>query len=64
MERAKTYYEAGYRVLVDIDMKQYFDTVHHDKLMYHVEEHIGDACFCCHEFEKTGSLEMENFRFS
>lgn len=42
MKRAKEYYEDGYRTVVDIDMKQYFDTVNHDKLMYHVEEHIKD----------------------
>ncbi|WZX99296.1 group II intron reverse transcriptase/maturase [Bacillus sp. FSL W7-1360] len=42
MKRAKEYFEEGYRFVVDIDMKQYFDTVNHDKLMYHVEEHIQD----------------------
>ncbi len=42
MRKAKEYYEKGYRTVVDIDMKQYFDTVNHDKLMYHVEEHIKD----------------------
>lgn len=40
MRRAKQYYEEGYRFVVDMDMEQYFDTVNHDKLMYHVEEHI------------------------
>ena len=42
MRQAKKYYEDGYRIVVDIDMKQYFDTVNHDKLMYHVEERIKD----------------------
>jgi RNA-directed DNA polymerase len=42
MRQAKEYYEDGYRTVVDIDMKQYFDTVNHDKLMFHVEEHIKD----------------------
>ncbi|ARK31302.1 group II intron reverse transcriptase/maturase [Halalkalibacter krulwichiae] len=40
--KAKQYYEERYRYVVDIDMKQYFDTVNHDKLMYHVEEFIQD----------------------
>src|SRR5699024_6698849 len=43
MRRAKQYYEQGYRFVVDMDMQQYFDTVNHDKLMYHVEEHIQDS---------------------
>ena len=42
MDRAKAYYDDGYRSVVDIDMKQYFDTVNHDKLMFHLEEHIKD----------------------
>lgn len=42
MKCAKGYYEEGYRTVVDMDMKQYFDTVNHDKLMFHVEEHIKD----------------------
>jgi hypothetical protein len=27
------------------------------------KHNAGDACFCCHEFEKDGHLEMENLRF-
>lgn len=40
--RAKSYYEQGYKYVVDIDMKAYFDTVNHDKLMYFVEQKIQD----------------------
>lgn len=42
MKCAKGYYEEGYRTVVDIDMKQYFDTVNHDKLMACVEKQIKD----------------------
>lgn len=42
MRRAKEFYEDGYHTVVDIDMEQYFDTVNHDKLMYHVGEHVKD----------------------
>lgn len=42
MKKAKQYYEEGYRYVADIDMKQYFDTVNQDKLMYHVEQFIDD----------------------
>lgn len=40
--RAKTYYEQGYKHVVDIDMKAYFDTVNHDKLMYYIEKKVQD----------------------
>ncbi|WP_077702999.1 group II intron reverse transcriptase/maturase [Virgibacillus dokdonensis] len=40
--RAKSYYEQGYKYVVDLDMKSYFDTVNHDKLMYFVEKQIDD----------------------
>ncbi|SFG94863.1 group II intron reverse transcriptase/maturase [Sporolactobacillus nakayamae] len=42
LKRAKTYYEEGYRYVVDLDLKSYFDTVNHDKLMYCVEKRIKD----------------------
>lgn len=42
VKHAKQHYEEGYRIVVDIDLKQYFDTVNHDKLMFYVEEHIKD----------------------
>lgn len=40
--RAQSYYEQGYKVMVDIDMKAYFDTVNHDKLMYFIERKVKD----------------------
>jgi RNA-directed DNA polymerase len=40
--RAKTYYEQGYKYVVDMDMKAYFDTVKHDKLMYFIERKVQD----------------------
>src|SRR5699024_9598884 len=42
IKKAKEYYEEGYRLVVDADIKQYFDTVNHDRLMNYVEEHIQD----------------------
>lgn len=38
IECAKTYYEQGYKTVVDIDLKSYFDTVNHDILMRLVEK--------------------------
>ncbi|MEC2323078.1 group II intron reverse transcriptase/maturase [Lederbergia lenta] len=45
--RAKTYYEQGYKYVVDIDMKAYFDTVNHDKLMYYIEQKVQDKRVLC-----------------
>ena len=42
IRQAKSYYEQGYKYVVDIDMKAYFDTVNHDKLMYYVERKVQD----------------------
>ena len=42
VKKAKYYYEQGYQYVVDIDMKAYFDTVNHDKLMYFIERKVKD----------------------
>lgn len=42
IKRAQTYYKEGYKYVVDIDMKAYFDTVNHDKLMYFIEMKVTD----------------------
>ena len=34
---------AGYRYVVDADVKSYFDTIPHDKLMSRVREHVADG---------------------
>lgn len=36
------HYEEGYKVVVDCDLKQCFDTLNHDKLMYYLEQFIQD----------------------
>lgn len=36
------YYEEGYKIVVDCDLKQCFDTFNHDKLMYLFERFIKD----------------------
>lgn len=42
IQRARDYYENGLEVVVDIDMRKFFDTVNHDKLMYFIERRIQD----------------------
>ncbi|WP_244325195.1 group II intron reverse transcriptase/maturase [Dolosigranulum pigrum] len=36
------YYESGLKYVVDCDLKQCFDTLNHDKMMYHVEQFVQD----------------------
>ncbi|MHA3224497.1 reverse transcriptase domain-containing protein [Globicatella sulfidifaciens] len=42
LKQCVAYYEEGYKVVVDCDLKQCFDTLNHDKLMYHLEQFIQD----------------------
>lgn len=32
INKAKAYYEEGFRVVVDCDLKSYFDTIHHHRI--------------------------------
>lgn len=42
LKQCVSYYEEGHRVVVDCDLKQCFDTLNHDKLMYYFEQYIQD----------------------
>ncbi|GGE27852.1 group II intron reverse transcriptase/maturase [Marinithermofilum abyssi] len=42
IQRAKGYIEAGYRVVVDLDLKQFFDRVNHDMLMARIARKVTD----------------------
>lgn len=42
LKECASYYEAGYTIAVDCDLKQCFDNINHDKLMYLFERHIKD----------------------
>jgi group II intron reverse transcriptase/maturase len=39
---AEQYYQEGYRVAVDCDLKSYFDTIHHQRVRAYLEEFITD----------------------
>ena len=39
---AQQYIQAGYRVVVDVDLEKFFDRVNHDVLMGRLEKHIDD----------------------
>lgn len=61
--RAKSYYEQGNRYVVDMDMKGYFDTVNHDKLMYFVEKKVNDKRVLRLIRQYLGSGIMDNGMF-
>lgn len=42
IQRARDYYEDGLEVVVAIDMRKFFDTINHDKLMVFIERRIKD----------------------
>ena len=51
--------KAGYAYVVDVDIKGYFDSIPHEKLMGCIEEHIADARVLelVQQFLKQGVLE-------
>jgi RNA-directed DNA polymerase len=53
------YYEQGYKIVVDCDLKSYFDTIHHQKLMEYLKEFISDKIILklMWKFLKSGILE-------
>ena len=40
--KAQEYITQGYRVVVDIDLEKFFDTVNHDKLMSEMAKRVSD----------------------
>lgn len=59
IKRTAHFYEQGYRVVVDCDLKSYFDTIHHQKLMVYVREFIQDEILLglIWKFLKSGIME-------
>jgi RNA-directed DNA polymerase len=53
------YYEQGYKVVVDCDLKSYFDTINHQKLMEYLKVFIQDKVILklIWKFLKSGILE-------
>jgi RNA-directed DNA polymerase len=42
VQSAREHIEAGYRIVVDMDLSKFFDRVHHDKLMARVARRVTD----------------------
>ncbi|BDH60749.1 hypothetical protein MTP04_08790 [Lysinibacillus sp. PLM2] len=58
---AEKYYEEGYRVVVDCDLKNYFDTIHHQRLRAYLEEFISDKIVLklIWKFLRSGILDRD-----
>jgi RNA-directed DNA polymerase len=59
IEQSIKYYEQGYKVVVDCDLKSYFDTINHQKLMEYLKVFIQDNIVLklIWKFLKSGILE-------
>jgi RNA-directed DNA polymerase len=59
IEQSIKYYEQGYRTVVDCDLKSYFDTINHQKLMEYLKKFIQDKVILklIWKFLKSGILE-------
>lgn len=44
LHQAARYVVEGYRIVVDLDLEQFFDRVNHDVLMARLARHVGDPC--------------------
>ncbi|WP_319467312.1 group II intron reverse transcriptase/maturase [uncultured Trichococcus sp.] len=42
LKQCVNFYKEGFPVVVDCDLKQCFDTLNHDKLMYYLEQYVHD----------------------
>ncbi|WP_240758362.1 group II intron reverse transcriptase/maturase [Lysinibacillus sp. SGAir0095] len=61
IKSAQQYYEEGYRVVVDCDLKSYFDTIHHQRLRAYLEEFISDKIVLklIWKFLRSGILDRD-----
>lgn len=59
IKKSINYYEQGYKVVVDCDLKSYFDTINHQKLMEYLKRFIKDKVILklIWKFLKSGILE-------
>lgn len=61
IEKAKEYYQEGYRVAVDCDLKSYFDTMHHQRIKAYLEYFIKDKIILklIWSFLRSGILDKD-----
>ena len=58
---AEQYYQEGYRVVVDCDLKSYFDTIYHQRVRAYLEEFISDKIVLklIWKFLRSGILDKD-----
>ena len=63
IKKAQEYYEEGYRIAVDCDIKSYFDTIHHQRLRNQLEYYISDKVVLklIWKFLRSGILDNDIF---
>lgn len=63
IELAEQYYEEGYRIVVDCDLKSYFDTIHHQRVRAYLEEFISDKIVLrlIWKFLRSGILDKDMY---
>lgn len=61
IEKAVTYYQEGYKVVVDCDLKSYFDTIHHQQMRAYLEYFISDKIISTliWKFLRSGILDKD-----
>lgn len=61
IEKAKEHYQDGYRVVVDCDLKSYFDTMHHQRIRSYLEYFIKDKIILklIWSFLRSGILDKD-----
>lgn len=58
---AQQYYEEGYKIVVDCDLKSYFNTIHHQRVRAYLEEFISDKIVLklIWKFLRSGILDKD-----
>ncbi len=61
IKQAKVYYKEGYRIVVDCDLKSYFDTIHHHRIRDYLEYFIKDKIVLklIWKFLRSGILDKD-----
>lgn len=61
IDQAKIYYKEGFRVVVDCDLKSYFDTIHHHRIRAYLEYFIKDKIVLklIWKFLRSGILDKD-----
>lgn len=61
IKQAESYYEEGFRIVVDCDLKSYFDTIHHHRIRAYLEYFIKDKIVLrlIWKFLRSGILDKD-----